>query len=69
MATGSSGASGAKGSNNVYTVLIAIAFLALLIGIGYIWIKSNSFFGTSNPFEVEPNPLSSAIVETGPARA
>ena len=37
---------------NVYTVLLLIAALALLAGVGYVWYRYADMFGTSNPFAV-----------------
>ncbi len=37
---------------NVYTVLSAVAAIALLGGIIFLWVRSNELFGTTNPFEI-----------------
>ena len=39
-------------SHNVYTVLLGVAFLALLIGVGYVWYRFADLFGTPNPFDL-----------------
>ena len=36
--------------NNIFTVLALVAFLSLLIGVGYTWFRFNEVFGTWNPF-------------------
>lgn len=38
--------------SNIYTVLLAIAFLMLVSAIGYVWFRSVSLFDDSNPFKV-----------------
>ena len=38
--------------NNVYTVLAAIAAVALAAGVVYVWFRAAELFGTSNPFEL-----------------
>lgn len=38
--------------SNVYTVLIVIAFLVLVVGVGTLYRAQQQLFGTSNPFEV-----------------
>jgi hypothetical protein len=39
-------------ASDIYTVLALVAVLALAIGVGFVWMRSNQLFGTSNPFEV-----------------
>ena len=47
-----------KASSNVYTALAFIATVALIIGIGFVWVKSGQVFETSHPFQVvEKNQL------------
>ena len=38
--------------SNIYTVLILIAFVALLCGVGYLAFKSAQMSPSSNPFAV-----------------
>lgn len=40
----------AKADNNVYTVLAAIALVALLAGVIYVWFRSAALFDAANPF-------------------
>ena len=37
---------------DIYTMLVVIAFLALTIGIAFIWHRSTSLFDAGNPFNV-----------------
>ncbi|MFA9478713.1 hypothetical protein ACERK3_10430 [Phycisphaerales bacterium AB-hyl4] len=46
-------------SHNVYTVLLAAAFVALLLGVGFVWWRFAELFDTANPFTV-----SQATIET-----
>jgi len=45
------------GRADVYTVLIVVAFLALLVGIGFVWYRSGALFDTGNPFTVLPQSI------------
>lgn len=45
------------GRADIYTVLIVVAFLALLIGIGFVWYRSSVLFETGNPFTVLPKSI------------
>lgn len=38
--------------NGIYTVLLAIAFVALLLGVGAVWYRFAALFGDWNPFNV-----------------
>ena len=38
--------------SNIFTVLILIALVALLCGVGYLAYKNFEMTGTSNPFAV-----------------
>ena len=54
-------------SNNIYTVLALIALVALVIGIGFIAIRTKTIFGTANPFSIEisqagPPPITTVMV-------
>lgn len=40
------------GHSDVYTLLIVIAAIALLVGIGFVWYRSAELFDASNPFAV-----------------
>lgn len=40
--------------SNIYTVLAAVAFAVLLIGVGFVWYRSSQLFGSGNPFTVMP---------------
>ncbi|MEM8736920.1 MAG: hypothetical protein AAGG38_00370 [Planctomycetota bacterium] len=37
-------------SNNIFTVLVFIAFLTLLAGVGYTWFRYQEVTGSANPF-------------------
>ncbi len=55
------------GRSDIYTLLMLIACLALLVGIGFIWYRGAELFGTSNPFEVvsqrdRPAPVGRAVL-------
>lgn len=39
-------------SNNIYTVLVFIALVVLLVGVGYVWYRSYQVTGSANPFQV-----------------
>jgi hypothetical protein len=39
--------------SNIYTVLVAIAFLALVGGIISVWLRGKELYGTSNPFDMK----------------
>ena len=39
--------------NNIYTVLTLVALLALLVGVGYVVMRSNELFGTWNPMDAK----------------
>ena len=56
---GSATTMGKRGSprSNIYTVLIIIAFVVQILGVGFIWYRSNELFGnTKEPF-VKHNPF------------
>lgn len=38
------------GNNNVYTALAFAAFLTLLAGVGFVWVKYNELTGSWSPF-------------------
>ncbi len=40
------------GRMDIYTLLIVVAFVALAIGIGFVWYRSGVLFDTASPFEV-----------------
>lgn len=40
-----------KPRNNVYTVLVAVAALALIFGAAYVWLQIAEMTGETNPFE------------------
>lgn len=44
-----------RASNNIYTVLAFIAFLALLVGVGYVLMRHFAVFQGS-PFDTAPTP-------------
>ncbi|MEX0654558.1 MAG: hypothetical protein WDZ31_02855 [Phycisphaeraceae bacterium] len=46
--------------NNVYTVLLAVAFVALLLGVGFVWYRYAELFETANPFSVSQTTLEAA---------
>ncbi len=39
--------------SNIYTVLVIIAFLALVGGIISVWLRGKELYGTSNPFDMK----------------
>lgn len=39
--------------SNIYTVLVAIAFLALVGGIISVWLRGKELYGSSNPFDMK----------------
>jgi hypothetical protein len=41
-------------SSNIYTVLVVVAFVALVAGIATMVVRNNQLFGTYNVFNVEP---------------
>jgi hypothetical protein len=44
-----------KPTNNVYTVLVAVAIVVEIIGFISLWMQSTSLYGAS-PFSQEGNP-------------
>jgi hypothetical protein len=36
--------------SNIYTILLFIALVALIAGVGYTWYRSSQITGTANPF-------------------
>lgn len=38
------------GNNNIYTVLVFSAFLALVAGVVFVWSELNQLTGSWNPF-------------------
>lgn len=36
--------------NNIFTVLAFIAFVTLLVGVGYTWMRLQAVTGNINPF-------------------
>jgi len=49
MNTGSSSTARAKPTNNVYTVLVVIAFVALSVAVGVAWYKNVELTGPEQP--------------------
>ena len=43
-------ADGSGPDNNVFTVLAFVALVALVLGVGYTWMRFNAVFGSWNPF-------------------
>ena len=39
-------------SNNIYTVLVFIAFCVLVAGVAYVWYRSYQLTGEFNPFQL-----------------
>lgn len=37
--------------NNVYTVLVAAAFLVLVLSLVYVWMQLSTITGEMNPFQ------------------
>lgn len=57
-----------KPRNNVYTVLVVIAFLALAFGATYVWLEVTELTGESNPFQsLGAAPALERAVELGRA--
>lgn len=61
-------------SSNIYTVLVAIAMLALIGGIVAVMLRSKELYGTTNPFDltvdikepVKAKPAAPAPAEAAP---
>lgn len=76
---GSATTMGKRGSprSNIYTVLIIIAFVVQLLGVGFIWYRSNELFGDpKQPFvkhmpfaDVKPAPEAGRKAAPKPAPA
>lgn len=43
-----------KARSNIYTVLAFISLAVLITAVGYVWYRSVTLFGNSNPFDVTP---------------
>ena len=43
---------GASAPNNIYTVLMVVAAVALLIGVIFLWRYSSKLYDTKQPFQV-----------------
>jgi hypothetical protein len=41
-----------RARNNIYTVLVVVAFVALCVGIAAVVVRSQQLFDTGNPFKV-----------------
>lgn len=41
------------GSMNVYTLLLFVAFIALVLACGYVVFRHHALFGSWNPFELK----------------
>ena len=54
-----------KPSNNVYTVLVGIAFLVLLLGVAYVWYRTSQLTGETNPFAVSAAPAAEMLRAVG----
>ncbi len=50
-----------KPSSNVYTVLMAVAFIALLLGVIFVWMRFSEVTGESNPFTAHALPMTDAV--------
>lgn len=48
---------------NIYTVLVVIATLVLIVGIGFVWKTAGEMTGQSNPWYVEPATANQASVQ------
>ncbi len=42
-------------TNNVYTVLVAVAIVVEIVGLVSLWMQSTALYG-ANPFSQEGNP-------------
>jgi hypothetical protein len=42
----------ASGRPNVYTLLLVIAFLALVVACVYVFVRHHTLFGSWNPFDL-----------------
>ena len=42
-------------TNNVYTVLVAVAIVVEIVGLISLWMQSTALYG-ANPFSTEGNP-------------
>ena len=44
------------GRMDIYTLLVIVAFVALVLGIGFVWYRSGALFNTASPFEIISKP-------------
>lgn len=54
-----------KGGPNVYTLMLVIAFLALVTACAYVLVRHNTLFGNWNPFEMA-KPVTGVITQLLP---
>ena len=47
-------------ASDIYTVLTVVAFLALVVGVGYVFFHGRQLYPGTGPFDIQPAPSSSA---------
>lgn len=60
---GESGAKRGRAENDIVTVLLLVAAVALLIGVGYVWYRDSQMTGSVNPFKLSA-PQNVSMVDT-----
>jgi len=53
-----------KPSDSIYTVLVGIALVVLICGIGYVWFRNYQLTGSANPFQLQGSQASASVVAT-----
>ena len=56
-----------KPRNNVYTVLVGAALIALIFGVVYIWMRNKELTGNANPFAAAGSMLDYTRAAVGSA--
>jgi hypothetical protein len=66
---GSATTMGKRGAprSNIYTVLIIIAFVVQIMGVGFIWYRSNELFGDPKQPFVKHSPFQNVVPDKDPA--
>lgn len=57
-----SGTRRSRTDNDIFTVLLLIALVALIAGVGYLWYRDSQLTGSMNPFKLSV-PNSVAMVQ------
>lgn len=50
--------------SNIYTVLVIVAFIALLAGVVFVAMRSKALFDSYNPLDAEPLAVLMPAVQT-----